>query len=64
MEHDIASLSWAASLLHITPPALPALQYSRTDKQANAQNAASLSVMCNYGDIYHFATGGGNDFEF
>lgn len=37
---------------------------TRINKQANAQNAASLSVMCNYGDIYHFATGGGNDFEF
>lgn len=37
---------------------------TRINKQANAQNAASLSVMCNYGDIYHFATVGGNDFKF
>lgn len=37
---------------------------TRINKQANAQNATSLSVMCNYGDIYHFATGGGNNFKF
>lgn len=37
---------------------------TRINKQANAQNAASLSVMCNYGDIYRFETGGGNDFKF